>query len=397
MAKTKAESQSGKKQKKPAQKSAEELYALTIEAIETADLEIALEHAQTLLSVVDPDLAGTTSISEVIPKRPALPALNLLGEISVELGDIENARRYFLLAVKADPDGSVPDDAGGGAEKFLWLAQLSDDGGADSVTWFEKGVRTLKTQIEALENDTKMGAEEKEILINEKSGKVATALCSVVEVYMTDLSWEEDAETRCENLMTEALLYAPESPEVLQTLASVRLSQLKLEDAQSALTRSVAIWKDLDEEDDLIPDYPTRVSLSRLLMEAEMEEQAMIVLERLALEDDESVEACYLGGWCLHLLADKRKNAGANGSSTKDDEDRIDTLKASRKWLLNALKLYELQDYEDDRLRDHANELVKELEGILGPVPEDADADEEFEEWLDEEDSEGEDEQMEGA
>jgi len=197
MAKTKAQSQpEKKKQKQPAQKSPEELYALTIEAIETADLEVALEHAQSLLSVVDPELIGTTSISQATPKRLALPALNLLGEISVELGDIENARRYFLLAVKADPDGSVSDDAGGGAEKFLWLAQLSDDGGADSVTWFEKGVRTLKTQIEVLQNDAKADAEEKEILINEKSGKVATALCSVVEVYMTDLSWEEDAETR---------------------------------------------------------------------------------------------------------------------------------------------------------------------------------------------------------
>ena len=65
--------------------------------------------------------------------------------------------------------------------------------------------------------------------------------------------------------------------------------------------------------------------------------------------------------------------------------------------MLNALKLYELQDYEDDRLREHANELVKELDGVLGPVPEGAEADEEFEEWLDEEDSEGEDEDMEGA
>ena len=100
-------------------------------------------------------------------------------------------------------------------------------------------------------------------------------------------------------------MVAPDSPEPLQTLASVRLSQEKLEDARAALTRSMEIWTDLPPEDPSVPDFPTQISLVRLLMEAEMEEQALDVLERLVEEDDHSVEAWYLGGWCLNLLAAK--------------------------------------------------------------------------------------------
>ena len=401
MAKTKSQSQSEqkklkKKQAKAApQKTPEELYALAIESLERSEPEKAQSYAQDLLSQVDPDLISSKSLSDANPNKLSLPVLNLLGEISVELGDVDNARRYFLLAVKVDPDGGIADEAGGGAEKFLWLAQLSEEGGADSVRWYERGVAALKAQIDALRN-TPRDAQEKEVLENEKRASIATALCSVVEVYMTDLSWEDDAEARCESLVIEALAFAPDSAEVLQTLASVRLSQLKQQDAQLALTRSMGLWKNLDPEDDEVPDYPTRISLARLLMEAEMEDEAMVVLERLALEDDQSVEACYLGGWCLYLLAEKRRKTEAtNDVAYGHNEANDDTLKASRKWLLNTIKLYQLQEYEDDRLRDHTTELVGELNKILGPIPEDADADEEAEEWADEEDSE--DEEMAGT
>lgn len=213
--------------------------------------------------------------------------------------------------------------------------------------------------------------------------------------------WEQDAETRCEALITEALLTAPSSPSVLQTLASIRLSQAKIPDARSALSRSLALWKDLDPEDDRVPDFPSRIALARLLMEAEMEDEAMEVLERLALEDDESVEACYLGGWCTKLIADKKKEAFAakqNGNAEAEDEEVVATLKVSRSWLLNTLKLYQMLEYEDERLKEHTLELVAGLNDVLGPPPEDGKEDEE-EEWdgiEDDEVSEAEDEEMTG-
>jgi predicted Zn-dependent protease len=210
----------------------------------------------------------------------------------------------------------------------------------------------------------------------------------------TNNRWEQDAEQRCESLITEAMLTDPENPEVLQTLASVRLSQAKLDDARSALVRSMAIWTDLEPEHPLIPDFSNRVSLARLLMEAEMEEEAMDVLDRLALEDDQSVEACYLGGWCLQLMADKKKKAVASSSSSSatdaqlldnpDSEqakDLLAMLRASRSWLLNTLRLYKVLDYEDERLKQHTQELVDAQCQLLGPPPEEGKEDDEVDEW----------------
>lgn len=183
------------------------------------------------------------------------------------------------------------------------------------------------------------------------------------------------------------MLIAPDNPEVLQTLASVRISQTRLEDARSALKRSLAVWKNLPPEDAEVPDFPTRISLCRLLIEADLRDDAMEVLERLILEDDQSVEAWYLGGWCQYLNVETQKervggaiNGLVNGEQTALEGD----MTSSRKWLLNSLRLYQQLEYEDERLGEHAKELVTELNSTLGDPPEDDGADDD-DEWEDEE------------
>jgi tetratricopeptide (TPR) repeat protein len=380
MAKTKPQDRSRKSRKsakngasngtpKKPKASPESLLIQAATLLQTSQPEEALVHAKRALSLLQPT-------SE--PTLAALPALNLLGEISVELGDPESARNAFLAAAALDEDGITD-----GAEKFLWLAQLNEEGGAESVRWFDKGVEVLKREIGEL--DGKLKKTEVVEALEEKKQKMANALCGIAEVYMTDLSWEEDAENRCEGAVTEALLVAPNSPEPLQTLASIRISQTRLEDARAALTRSMGVWKSLDPDDPKVPDYSTRISLARLLMEAEMEDEAIEVLERLVGENDSSVETWYLGGWCLHLLAGKQKADGQTETGTS-------LLRASRDWLENCLKLYALLEYEDERLKDHADELLKELNDILGPATAEDEVDAA---WEDEDDSD--DAEMEGT
>lgn len=159
---------------------------------------------------------------------------------------------------------------------------------------------------------------------------------------------------------------APNSPATLQTLASIRISQTREEEARKALERSIELWQDLPAEDPGIPDFPTQISLSRLLMEVELEGKAFEIIERLVLEDDQSVEAWYLGGWCNFLRAQK-------GAETKE---------TSREWLRNSLRLYRLQEYEDERLREHALELVGSLDTELGGPINDED------DWEDEDEGE---------
>lgn len=178
MAKTKSKAGS-KSPKVTPQESPEILYETALELLETRQPEQALEAGQRLLKLVQ----STNSTS-----APTLPALNLLGDISIELGDAASARAYFLQAIAADPEGSVPEALGGGCEKFLWLAQLCEEGGAESVGWFEKGVVVLKREIGVLEAQ-KPVTEDTEAQLEEKKEKLADALCGVVEVYMTDLSY----------------------------------------------------------------------------------------------------------------------------------------------------------------------------------------------------------------
>lgn len=395
MARTKHRKPSAKRSAM-ASTSPEQLYALALDHVEQSQPAEALVVAKQLWALVK----DRPSVNE------KLPALNLLGDISIELGAADSARGYFEQAVKLDPEGQVPEALGGGAEKFLWLAQLCDEGGKQSVEWFEKGAKALQNEIAAIESGNITGLSEEQLLLMriEKKRKLANALCGIVEVYMTDLSWEDDAEARCESLVTQAMTVEDEtSPEVLQTLASVRLSQERKEDAQSALKRSLETWIELEPEDEAVPDFPTKISLARLLMEADLFDEAMEVCHRLIQEDDQSVEAWYLGGWCQHLLAERNKasndltNDSAMDTGASDQSAAVyqRALKGSRRWLKMSAKLYEQQQYEDDRLFEHARELVAGLDTVLGPEDEQAEGgvEDDEDEWEGIEDDD-EDEEM---
>ena len=127
------------------------------------------------------------------PNKAPLPALTLLGEVYLELGDPASATDVFLKAVELDPDGAVTEDEGGGAEKFLWLAQLCEEGGEESIGWFQKGVDVLERDIAALEPLVAESLEDEvrtaELKLEEKKRKLAAARCGMVEVWMTDLSY----------------------------------------------------------------------------------------------------------------------------------------------------------------------------------------------------------------
>jgi len=358
------------------------LLASAEQCLHMGNLTEALSFAARALTVLQERHHGDSVAS--------LPALNLLGEITVELGDVEKARGCFQRAIAVDPEGEVPEEQGGGADKFLWLAQLSEEGGEDSVRWFRKGAEVLRRQL--LEGDS---VETDEVL-EEKRGKLANALCGIAEVYMTDLSWDDgEAESQCDRAMAEALQIAPESVEVLQTLASVRISQLKRSEAREHLAKSLSLWRDLEPDDVNVPAFPTRISLSRLLMEAEMEEEAMEVLERLVSEDDQSVEAWYLGGWCQYVQAEKSKSRMDGKASEESLAETSLILQRSRKWLLQCLRLYGLVGYEDERLQEHANELIESLNAVLGERAEGDNANEDEDDWEDAEESD--DEVMDGV
>lgn len=174
--------------KKKASKSKSALRAGNSTSKMNEDPSKLLEQATILLQTGQADVALSIAqrALELAPKSSAqLSALNTVAEVYIELGEIDVAREHFMRAVELDPDGTIPESQGGGAEKFLWLSQLSEQGGMDSVKWFEKGVSSLRHTIQQLEgtNDPQNLA-----TLEEKKRKMANALCGVAEIYMTDLS-----------------------------------------------------------------------------------------------------------------------------------------------------------------------------------------------------------------
>ena len=150
------------------------LLAAASESLQAGNPEAALPNAQQAITL----LTSSQQISS-----STLAALTLLGQIQIELGDEDSARESFKAAAALDPDGALPEEQGGGAEKFLWLAQLSEEGGLDSIQWFERGAVSLEREITLLQ--TKLNCSEE---LDERRIKLASALCGMIEVWMTDLS-----------------------------------------------------------------------------------------------------------------------------------------------------------------------------------------------------------------
>ena len=285
-----------------------------------------------------------------------IPGRNLAAQIQMELGLVEEAYFNYTELAKLDPAGKAIS-----AEPHLWLAQLSPEGGQDSIDHYTKACEILRGEVASIEETVKYTLMTDQL--EDKKIKLSEALCSMAEVYLTDLSFQDDAERFCEGHITEALAISPTSASVLQTLASIRISQVRIEDAKSALKRSLELRENLPPDDVDIPDFPTRVSLARLLMEVEEEAKAFEVTERLVKDDDHSVEAWYLGGLSQSLRAQKER----------DIQEAEDLSRNARTWLRESLRLYDAQQYEDDRLRDHARELVGQIEEDLKIQPEEED------------------------
>lgn len=320
-----------------------------------------------------PSTEYTDSLLQIFAQeKPTLPqAVVLVAEIYLALGDTQSATSHFEAAVRLDPEGLLVS-----ADPLLNLAQLCEEGGAKSIEYFERGCQVLRNEIKGLTQALQESGDEDETVITMmKRAQLSEVLCGMAEVYMTDLSWEEDAEQKCEAYVTEAVAICPEemAAGTLQVLASVRISQERVNEAKEALRRSLAVWKDVppEVESDSRPDFATRVSLSRLLMEVDMLAEATVVIEELIKDDDESVESWYLGGWCQVLVAQK------------EEGDQTQAKEKAKTWIDRCLRLYQTQAYEDEKLRDHALELKQGLNKELGITDDDDDWEDEEEEDVD--------------
>ncbi|KAM6504523.1 hypothetical protein JOM56_001466 [Amanita muscaria] len=315
-----------------------------------------LEKAQSLVVQCDYDLAlrFARRILEIQPGHAE--ATEIAGIFLLETGNTDGAKEFPPI-----PDHPTPN-------YHLRTYMLSDDEPKLALQHYKAAVDIL-VQLKGKDRETAENAQNDEAEIR---NSIVRALIGQVEIWLDpsyDLCFEPEAESTCEELLKFALQIDPGNPEALQAVASVLLSQQRLDDAKRCLEQAWSTWKDLDLED------PTaRLAIVKLFLEVSLYAPALLVLQGIMAAGDQEVEAWYLEGWCFFLMSEQAQE----NELAKDARDCLETCQV----------LHTTQDHPDKPLLEHVKELIAKLE-TQGITPSPAGDNEDGDEW---EDAESEDE-----
>ncbi|KAI9594479.1 hypothetical protein BDF19DRAFT_386395 [Syncephalis fuscata] len=302
----------------------EELLGKVRGYIEECETELAFQCCQHALDL-EPDNLDVVEASAVV---------------ATELGLLDEAHDLWLRSIELEPNK--------GHEKYLCLGQLSV--GPDAVQYYEKAVERMTAERIAYGPDS----DEAKILARQLS----SAYVSMTEIYLTDCCFEADAEQKCESYLQQAIQADSTNPEVFQTLASVRLSQQRPDEAKQALEQSIAQWIELDPQNAAYPPYDSRIALVKLLLELEQYDRAITVLDGLQREDDQAVDMWYLFGWTYYCQGEQ---------PDVESERRAEIWEDARECLVQAKKLYQQLEHEDEGILEHTKELLETLNATLPP------------------------------
>ncbi len=233
--------------------------------------------------------------SRILAQDPRhIGGLLMKATVAIDQGKVEEAVQILNEAIAIEPED--------GFEKYTALAQLSV--GDDALRLFEKAVAILTRIAASLrgeEEEDGCGVGEDELLVR---AELSSIYCSMADLYLTDLCFHEAADVKCEELIGRAMEMVPSNYEALQTLANMRLSQNRRDDAIAALGESIGLWREMPFEDEHYPSYEFRLTAARLLVEVELYEDARQIAAVLTQEDDDIVESWYLYTFALYSLGE---------------------------------------------------------------------------------------------
>ncbi|KAG8902744.1 hypothetical protein FRB99_004169 [Tulasnella sp. 403] len=345
-------------------------------------IPLLIEKAQILIAQCNYDLARIFLKRIIERDPPNIEAREMLGLVEIETGNLDTAKLVFQSLIPPSP--SAPPNPPPSA--YLYLAQLIDENARSALDLYQKGLDLLISRLKGkapVSADTSNPSESEADLKRMAVGTIV----AMVELWMSDLCFEPQAESQCEALLQLALEIDPQNPEGLQTLASVRISQQRPDDARALAEQSWALWKDRDGEDVIVPSISSRIALTRLFLELGLHQNALTILHGVLSEDDQQVEAWYLQGWCFYLMAEDVKDGKevpGLGETTL-----LELKQDSRNCLETCKELHKSQEHPDEQIIEHVNELIGELEadGVHaskpGEEPEEWDGINE-DEWIDE-------------
>ncbi|GMM52072.1 Acl4 protein [Starmerella bacillaris] len=245
---------------------------MTVEAISYEEL-----HA-------DPEMYLGKLAHEVRISPNNVNVVQTLAEALLETGNAEKAVSHILHAIKLDSKGELGD------AKFLWAGQIF--GGRKGLQYFETGVNNLLNKLnQVAKTDTATAEVYKKLLCQ--------AYLGMIEIWMTDLCMEPEAEQRCEQLISEAFLCRETDPEAWSVLGSIRISQIKPVEATNALEKSWTLFQQSLLSDEIV-DYSIVSKLVRLaqnMLEMRMFQEVLQVCGEVYRLDDQVCDLYYLN--CL--------------------------------------------------------------------------------------------------
>lgn len=278
-----------------------------------------------------------------ISKYPEnVPLLQVFGEALLEANDVETAYNVLQKAIDLDPEATQ------GVEKFLYLGQII--GGSDGCNLINVAINTLNDQLQKLmsedtteaENDTSLKELAKlyntpESLKTYLISKINQAIFAEIEIWMTDLCMEPEAEEQCDQLISHSLNLDPENPEALSLLALIRISQQRQSEAEEALQKSWDLFsqkkqylevQQSKEGEEASFEYieltQPLLSLARFAVELAMYELAPQIAVAISEINDNCLDCFYIEGLAYVLKAKQLYSQQAKVESPDADYRDLD-------------------------------------------------------------------------
>lgn len=175
-----------------------------------------VEQGMKALEKLQPELAASFFDRALAMEPENTNIMDGYADTLLQIGKIDEARELLRRSTSLAPQENC--------FKWFFLAQLLQ--GREALDVYNTGIRYI--------SDLLNSSIDKDSIENIKK-QLAKAHCSVAELYLTDLCFEDNAETLTENAIANAFALIPDLVDAKQTLASIRLSQNRPKDASDLM------------------------------------------------------------------------------------------------------------------------------------------------------------------
>lgn len=218
--------------------------------------------------------------------------LDYLGELYLNIGNFKGSKKMLEKSINLKPDEN--------ADKYMDYAQLLEAP--------IQRVEAYKKAIELYNNNLKKKGKKNENNNDDIKESISSAYASIVSLYMTtDLCDDPNAENICENSITEALKYCPDSIDALLQLSNLRIIRKRDNEAKEAMFKILEKIQKIDNGENIDQELPERdilINLSQNFAELKLFKEACYIINILIKKDDEDIESYYL----LAIYEDSNRN-----------------------------------------------------------------------------------------